>query len=86
MRIDLGILVGFLFLIIILIIAVVEIIIAERRISMLENKLKSYERALKFKDNVLENCVVRLEKSNQKKKTQLRVKIVDGKIVGYMDR
>lgn len=83
---DLGYIFLLLFIAIIGIIGAWAAIEAESRCRKLERKLKSYEEALKYKDIVLDACIVRAEEQQEKKKNQLRVRVLDGKLIGFMDK
>ena len=52
----------------------------------LKRKIDSYVESLKYKDTLIDDLLENLIARNEKKKTELRVKMVDGKIIGYMDK
>ena len=52
----------------------------------LKRKLESYKDSLKYKDELIDELLSIVIARSEKKKTELRVKMVDGKMVGYMDK
>lgn len=52
----------------------------------LQRKVDSYKDALRWKDDLIDEFLRQSIARSEKKKTELRVKMVDGKMVGYMDK
>ena len=86
MRIDLGLLFLALFAIMIAVLAVWDAVDNAREAERLKKRLTRYEHAMQYQDRVLDECVTRAEFRQKNKKTQLRVKVLDGKLCGFMDK